>query len=720
MKALRNSLLLAVAVLLSSLPSLSQVTVTANLTDGTGTTYRTAFLHFQLVNCGANTPAVTGIETIVQDSFDLRPATPGSTISGTVIGNDQITCGGIASTYYVVTPMKDATHPLRDGQPYVICSSSSVLTTCGNPVLGTFNLVTALPMTQTPVAPGLIQIYGNPTKSQTLDQPAGTEMNFQGTMNFCSATVLCGNGGNTGGGFYQSMFYGTGAPLASLGGSGSYYLNLAASPVEIWQNNFGMWGDTGIGVPSSLTVHSSNYNVVTGDAVTLLIFNGSNLTATLPASLLGLGSEFFFLNESTTSLTVAGNGHTISGSATATIPPQSFFAVTINAAGTAYNLTGFMTLLADAGQSSVQILGNVIALNSASGSQVIAGAPAAGGGFFLGNDARTAQIQNTGTSNIAITGNVGITGNSTVTGSLIVNTVATSPSTSPICPNGTGGAFTTVGCTGGSGGGVSGSGTAGQLAVWTGPSSIGNASINASSTGITFGSPSSLTGIVGVAENNAYNGSGSTCSDSVSVPIGLASCSGYKLLDQAAPTSNLGYMAGLSIVAENTLHNTSKLIGIYVNAESGTTGVTTDEYGGYVYAEEGVSTTVTNRHGLYVLAYNDTPNTSALNEGLTVQTGGNGGTTNTLDYTIHVLAPANGDTLTTHAGIEVDAQGTGVPFQLKPQAFSTLPACSATYEGSHASVNDSTTATWGATISGSSTHHVSAYCDGTNWTVEGS
>lgn len=719
MKALRNSLLLAAVFLLSSLPSLSQVTVTANLTDGTGTTYRTAFLHFQLVNCGANTPAVTGIETIVQDSFDLRPATPGSTISGTVIGNDQITCGGIASTYYVVTPMKDATHPLRDGQPYVICSSSSVLTTCGNPVLGAFNLVTALPMTQTPVAPGLIQIYGNPTKTQTLDQPAGTEMNFQGTMNFCSATVLCGNGGNTNGGFYQSMFYGTGAPLASLGGSGSYYLNLAASPVEIWQNNFGMWGDTGIGVPSSLTVHTSNYNVVTGDAINLLIFNGSNLTATLPASLLGLGSEFFFLNESTTSLTVAGNGHTISGSATATIPPQSFFAVTINAAGTAYNLTAFMTLLADAGQSSVQILGNVVALNSASGSQVIAGTSSAGGGFYLGNDARTAQIQNQGNANITITGNLGITANETVTGSLIVNTVATSPSTSPICPNGTGGAFTTVGCAGG-GGGVSGSGTTGQLAVWTGSTSLGSSGILASSSQVYFGNSPSLTGKIAFEEDAQYNGSGGSCSDSFSVPISIASCSGYKLLDQAAPTSDLGYMAGISVIAENTAHNASKIIGIIVDAETGSSGTTTDEYGGYIYAGEGTTATVINRHGLYVLAYNNTSNTTAVNEGLAVQTGGTGSVTNTLDYTLHVLAPATGDTLTTHAGIEVDAQGTGVPFQLKPQAFSTLPACSATYEGSHASVNDSTTATWGATISGSSTHHVSAYCDGTNWTVEGS
>lgn len=49
--------------------------------------------------------------------------------------------------------------------------------------------------------------------------------------------------------------------------------------------------------------------------------------------------------------------------------------------------------------------------------------------------------------------------------------------------------------------------------------------------------------------------------------------------------------------------------------------------------------------------------------------------------------------------------------------FSLLPACSTTLEGAMAPVNDSSTVTWGATITGGSTNHVGAYCDGTNWTV---
>ncbi|MBV9745157.1 MAG: hypothetical protein JO099_15455, partial [Acidobacteriia bacterium] len=49
--------------------------------------------------------------------------------------------------------------------------------------------------------------------------------------------------------------------------------------------------------------------------------------------------------------------------------------------------------------------------------------------------------------------------------------------------------------------------------------------------------------------------------------------------------------------------------------------------------------------------------------------------------------------------------------------FSDLPACSSSMEGSRGAVTDSTTNTWGATVTGGGALHVLAYCDGTNWTV---
>ncbi len=60
-----------------------------------------------------------------------------------------------------------------------------------------------------------------------------------------------------------------------------------------------------------------------------------------------------------------------------------------------------------------------------------------------------------------------------------------------------------------------------------------------------------------------------------------------------------------------------------------------------------------------------------------------------------------------------------VPIRLTPIAFSTLASCGAGNEGEQAAVNDSTTNTWGATITGNGSNHVLAYCDGTSWTVAG-
>lgn len=60
--------------------------------------------------------------------------------------------------------------------------------------------------------------------------------------------------------------------------------------------------------------------------------------------------------------------------------------------------------------------------------------------------------------------------------------------------------------------------------------------------------------------------------------------------------------------------------------------------------------------------------------------------------------------------------GTG---RLLPTKFASLPAASAANEGSIAAVTDSTTAVWGATITGGGANHVLAYSDGTQWTVAG-
>jgi hypothetical protein len=46
----------------------------AKLTDGTGNVSKTAFLHFELQNCGSNFPIVPGnSQVVVQTAFDIKP-----------------------------------------------------------------------------------------------------------------------------------------------------------------------------------------------------------------------------------------------------------------------------------------------------------------------------------------------------------------------------------------------------------------------------------------------------------------------------------------------------------------------------------------------------------------------------------------------------------------------------------------------------------------------
>lgn len=54
-----------------------------------------------------------------------------------------------------------------------------------------------------------------------------------------------------------------------------------------------------------------------------------------------------------------------------------------------------------------------------------------------------------------------------------------------------------------------------------------------------------------------------------------------------------------------------------------------------------------------------------------------------------------------------------------PLPLKRLGICTQTLEGFTHAVNDSSTNTWGAVITGNGTNHVLAYCDGANWTVTG-
>lgn len=76
----------------------------------------------------------------------------------------------------------------------------------------------------------------------------------------------------------------------------------------------------------------------------------------------------------------------------------------------------------------------------------------------------------------------------------------------------------------------------------------------------------------------------------------------------------------------------------------------------------------------------------------------------------------NGGNINLNVGVR---SGTGVSgvISVPVTTFATLPTCVAGLNGSMRPITDSTTAVWGATITGSGANPVLAYCDGTNWTV---
>lgn len=80
------------------------------------------------------------------------------------------------------------------------------------------------------------------------------------------------------------------------------------------------------------------------------------------------------------------------------------------------------------------------------------------------------------------------------------------------------------------------------------------------------------------------------------------------------------------------------------------------------------------------------------------------------------FSPAGGTTAITGAAT-VSGNAKAASLTSIAHLFSAIGTCGAVPEGTLTAVTDSTTNTWGATITGSGGNHVLAYCDGTNWTV---
>lgn len=184
-------------VLCSVVACRATVTVTASLVDPSGSTVPISFLRLQLRYCGFNIPDVPSVpNSIVLKQIDV----PVAQLPIQIYANNEITCGNSYSTLWHITAFSDSRTPILGDYDYQLVAGT------------TFNLATGQPFTGTPPPPGFRPIFGNPTQSQVLTQPAGTSIVFngQGQFDFTNANLLMPQKADLIGGLVPSSELGTG------------------------------------------------------------------------------------------------------------------------------------------------------------------------------------------------------------------------------------------------------------------------------------------------------------------------------------------------------------------------------------------------------------------------------------------------------------------------------------------------------------------------------
>lgn len=280
----------------------------------------------------------------------------------------------------------------------------------------------------------------------------------------------------------------------------------------------------------------------------------------------------------------------------------------------------------------------------------------------------------------------------------------------------------------GTAGGVTGGGTINLLPIWTSPTALGNSTITfASGTPNTYSTPDFMQIGFGLVTTGSSLPGPALLAEAVPSFTGTGGGSIIGATIQAQdssvgnPTATVSSIIGAQITAAASTSGTGQtatvgtIYGVLGTAKAPARANVTTLRSGYFSAQTGSgSATVTNFRALEAFNNYIGAGTVTNGEGLFVGSPSVSGTI-THQYGIYVddqTVPGTGTNSEPH-GIYVVAGG----IQHKATAFNALPACASAYEGTIWAVNNSTTATWGATITGGGTNHVLAYCDGTNWTV---
>jgi hypothetical protein len=163
--------MLAALLLCAPASALNTIPVTGHVVDPSQGIPAGMSVKFELYNCGGNYPRIVGSFGIVRQNFTLTPDSSGL-ITGTIVPNDVIDCGGTTGTTRYNVSL------LLNGVPQIPVACYAVLST-----MGTFDLDTATPCASaTPPPPPGGPYDATYNNLNLLGLLTGNNANFSGSI----------------------------------------------------------------------------------------------------------------------------------------------------------------------------------------------------------------------------------------------------------------------------------------------------------------------------------------------------------------------------------------------------------------------------------------------------------------------------------------------------------------------------------------------------------
>jgi hypothetical protein len=319
-----------------------------------------------------------------------------------------------------------------------------------------------------------------------------------------------------------------------------------------------------------------------------------------------------------------------------------------------------------------------------------------------------------------------------------IQTYSTGAATGPLCVASDGSA-TTTGCTSGSTVSLTTTGSSGPATLSGGILNIPQYSASGGGVGYTGPTVNFMPVVTSAAGAGTMGNStfaDNTATGQASLGDALTLGSSLTVSAQGTATSGQNYPCNPTTLAISYYSggavSDAYTLGCYINSGATPTSLVT-LYGPSTLApsaaSDGVGLLLAQNAALQASVTNGNINTPKFK--LRGATRNSSGTNQNDDWTVQATQGTGNQPTSTLTFSHTGSSGTaslsvpaivatgGTPgIQLTAAAFATYPACSSTTEGLEEAVKDSTTNTWGATVTGGGSFHVKTYCDSTAWTVE--